>query len=149
MRKRSVALALAAGTLVAVQLVPVRRTNRPVRGEVEAPAEVMKILRRSCYDCHSNETAWPWYSRVAPVSWLVARDVDEGREHVNFSDWRLASVADREEALEELEEVMEEREMPLWYYLPLHAEARMAEADREVLASWARSERGLVPGGLP
>jgi hypothetical protein len=74
---------LALGILI--QLIPIRRDNPPATGSVAAPPEVMSILRRSCYDCHSNETIWPWYSRVAPVSWLVARDVHEGRRHVNFS----------------------------------------------------------------
>ena len=66
--------------LVAAQFVPVDRTNPPVGQEIVAPAEVMTVLERACYDCHSNETVWPAYSRVAPVSWLVARDVQEGRE---------------------------------------------------------------------
>src|SRR5688572_19601769 len=73
--------------LVAIQFVPVDRVNPPVEAEVPALANVRAILRRACYDCHSNETVWPWYSQVAPVSWLVVRDVREGREELNFSTW--------------------------------------------------------------
>ena len=71
--------------LLAAQLVPVDRSNPPVQGEVAAPSEVRAILRRACYDCHSNAVRWPWYGRVAPVSWLLERDVREGRKEVNFS----------------------------------------------------------------
>ena len=71
-------LALAA-VFVAIQLVPVHRDNPPVASDLDAPADVKSILRRACYDCHSNETRWPWYAYVAPVSWLVAHDVEEGR----------------------------------------------------------------------
>ena len=63
--------------------MPVTRQNPPVTGDVTAPADVGGILRRACYDCHSHETVWPWYSRVAPASWLVAHDVDEGRGFIN------------------------------------------------------------------
>jgi len=70
-----------------VQLVPVDRTNPPVESAVAAPAEVRSILRRSCFNCHSYETEWPWYGYVAPLSWLVAHHVHEAREEMNFSTW--------------------------------------------------------------
>ena len=69
--------------LLAIQLVPVQRSNPPVEAEVPAPENVRTILRRACYDCHSNETVWPWYSRIAPVSFLVASDVHEARAKMN------------------------------------------------------------------
>src|SRR6478672_7737844 len=72
---------------LAAQIVPVTRVNPPVEGDLTAPADVKAVLRRACYDCHSNETVWPWYSHVAPVSWLVADDVNKGRRHWNFSTW--------------------------------------------------------------
>jgi hypothetical protein len=131
--------------LLLIQLVPVDRSNPPVTGEIEAPADVKSLLERSCYDCHSSETRWPWYSRVAPVSWLVAHDVEEGREHVDFSSWKQLSAGDRAHALEEIEEVMVDEEMPLWFYLPLHPEARLAEADRERLIAWAKGARAQLP----
>jgi hypothetical protein len=72
---------------IAIQLAPIDHDNPPATASVTAPAPVASILRRACYDCHSHETTWPWYSYVAPVSWLVARDVHEGRRHMDFSTW--------------------------------------------------------------
>jgi Haem-binding domain len=80
----AVALLVALG---AIQLVPVDTSNPPVTADVPASAAVKGILRRGCCDCHSNETQWPWYGRIAPVSWLLARDVREGRAELNFSTW--------------------------------------------------------------
>ena len=87
----------------------------------------MVILHRSCFDCHSNETKWPWYSYVAPVSWLVADDVYEGRRHMNFSLW-----ADYNTKLVEI------GEMPLWFYLPLHPTAELLPEDVQVIVSWSK-----------
>ena len=69
------------------QVIPVDRTNPPVETEIPVDAEIRQLLQRSCYDCHSNETRWPWYAQVAPVSWLVADDVKHARDHLNFSTW--------------------------------------------------------------
>ena len=85
-RKKKIVLTLVA-LLVLIQLIPVDTENPVVTAEVDAPTEVLEVLRRACYDCHSNETAWPWYTHVAPVNFLVAHDVEEGREHLNFSEW--------------------------------------------------------------
>src|SRR5450759_4293447 len=73
--------------LVGIQVVPVDRRNPAVESEVPASPEVRTILHRACYDCHSNETVWPWYSRIAPLSWLIAHDVHEGRDNLNLSTW--------------------------------------------------------------
>jgi hypothetical protein len=125
-----------------LQVVPVERTNPPVEGEISAPPEVRTILRRACYDCHSNETVWPWYSYVAPVSFLVARDVHEGREELNFSTWSRLSPKRRHDMLEEIWEEVEEGEMPLPIYLPTHPEARLTGQDRAVLRNWTRAAGG-------
>jgi len=114
-------------------------TNPPITQDVAAPAPVESILRRGCYDCHSNETRWPWYARVAPVSWLVIRDVNRGRKHVNFSTWDKYS-GDPETVIRKLRNIdkfSHNGTMPLWYYLPEHSEARLSNADREVLEKWA------------
>ena len=105
-KKKKVAVGLVA-LLVALQLVPVDRTNPAVTGEVPAPDDVRALLRAACYDCHSNETVWPWYTRVAPVSLLAAHDVEEGREYVNFSEWDRLDAAGRQHAYEEVVEVLE------------------------------------------
>ncbi len=136
--KRALVALLAVGLLA--QLVPVDRTNPPVTADLQAPEDVRAVLRRACYDCHSNETTWPWYSRVAPISWLVAHDVDEAREHMNFSTWGTLSADEQEHLREEAWEEVEEGEMPLWFYVPLHAEAKLDDADRAVLQAWAGSK---------
>jgi len=118
--------------LVLIQLIPVSRDNPPVVQDVAAPEKVSEILRRACYDCHSNETRWPWYANVAPVSWLVGRDVHEGRRHLNFSDWARYSRK-RDEVWEEVEK----GDMPLWFYVPLHADAKLSEEDRAAIKRWA------------
>ena len=137
-RRRGLAsgVAVLAVVLLAIQLVPVERSNPPVEGEVDAPDEVAALLERSCYDCHSNQTRWPWYSRVAPISWLVAHDVEEGREHLNFSEWNRLDAKERRELMHEIWEEVEEGEMPLWFYLPLHPEARLAPDDLDSLRAW-------------
>lgn len=130
-------LAGAAAFLLVAQLVPVDRTNPPVESEVNAPLEVIAVLRKACYDCHSNETVWPWYSGVAPVSWLAAKDVREGREEINYSTWGRYTAEERAEKREETWHEVEEREMPLSFYLLMHPKARLSGADQEVLRAWA------------
>ena len=130
------------GTLVvvvAIQFVPVQRLNPPVEAEVPAPANIRTMLRRACYDCHSNETVWPWYSHVAPLSWLVARDVRSGREELNFSTWsRIATQQQVKKRKESWEEVAE-GEMPPWFYLAIHRDAVLSAEDRTALRNWALS----------
>lgn len=118
------------------------RTNPPVANKLpatNAPPPVVALLHAACYDCHSNETKWPWYSRIAPVSWLIASDVNEGRQHLNFSDWppepeRAAKKFDR------INEVLDYREMPLKQYTLLHPAARLTEAQRQQLMDWSDAE---------
>lgn len=125
------------GVLVAMQLVRCERSNPPVTGEIRAPADVQRVLRRSCYDCHSNETRWPWYSRVAPVSWLLHRDVSEGRKHLNFSEWTSLAVERRARKQRGAGKEVSQGDMPLWFYLPLHPDARLSSADAALLQRWS------------
>lgn len=122
---------------VAIQFVPVDRRNPAVAAEVPAPAEVRAVLRRACYDCHSNETEWPWYSKIAPVSWLVSYDVKKGREELNFSTWNQYTGQQQIKKLRESWEEVEEGEMPLWFYLPVHRDAVLSAKDRADLRQWA------------
>jgi cytochrome c551/c552 len=124
---------------IAIQLVPVSRTNPPVQGDFRASAEVVSVLRRACYDCHSNETVWPWYSHVAPLSWVIAHDVNEGRAALNFSTWNQLSAEKQAEATKESWEEVAEGKMPTWYYVPLHPEARLSANDQSVLRAWSAS----------
>lgn len=122
--------------LVLLQFVPVDRENPPVAGDFDGPAEVREILVRSCYDCHSNLTRWPWYSRVAPISFLVAHDVEEGRSKLNFSEWGTYGQAERAHQVAEVQDVIEEGEMPLPIYLLLHGGARLSGGDLQTLRGW-------------
>jgi len=124
--------------LIGLQLVPVDRSNPPEHGRPAAPTEVQALLQRACYDCHSNQTQWPWYSRIAPLSFWLAQDVKEGRRELNFSTWGKYDQRRKTRKLKEVAEQVERGDMPLWYYLPLHPEAELSAQDRELIIQWAR-----------
>lgn len=113
---------------IGIQFIPYNRdhTNPPVVAEPnwDSPA-TKEIAVRACYDCHSNETVWPWYSNIAPVSWLVQRDVDSGRRHLNFSDW--ATTREKHE----ISEVVSGGYMPPSQYLLMHPEAKLTNAEKQ------------------
>jgi hypothetical protein len=123
--------------LVGIQLVPVDRSNPPAQGVVPAPEPVLAVLKRSCFDCHSNQTIWPWYAYVAPVSWSIANDVHEGRKELNFQEWSRASARKRARVAAKVWEEVQEGKMPLPNYLRMHPEATLSEADLAVLQQWA------------
>lgn len=138
--------------LLAIQLVPTGAPgNPPAETEVAVPDEVMQVLRQSCYDCHSHETSWPWYSSVAPAKWLVRHDVSEARRKLNFSAWNRYDADRRAHKWEEVVEEVESGHMPLWYYLALHGDARLSDADREIVLDFARAQAEVqgVSGGDP
>ena len=141
------ALAVLAAAFLLIQLVPAARTNPPAQGPLAAPPQVLDVLQRACFDCHSNDTTWPWYTSVAPFSWLAVHDVEEGREELNFSNWALLDPSEATEKREECWEEVAEGEMPLWFYEPLHPHARLTDADREVLRQWAGASAGGARSG--
>jgi hypothetical protein len=118
----------------------VRRTNPPVTSTLDAPPAVEAVLRRACFDCHSNETRWPWYSHVAPVSWLVVDDVDHGRSHLNFSEWGALSATRRAGFREQMVDEVKHGAMPLPVYLWMHPDAKVTPNELEALAAWAAQE---------
>lgn len=132
--------------LVALQIIPVTRDNPPVTAEIHASPAVASILRRACYDCHSNETVWPWYSHVAPVSFLIANDVHHGRRHVNFSTWGTLTPAKQAKNVQDIWEEVSEGEMPMSIYVPLHHDARLSDLDKRALEAWAKSVAAENPG---
>lgn len=141
MTKTRLALALLAALLL-IQAVPVDRTNPPVTAPVAAPPEVMALLRRACFDCHSNETVWAApQSFVAPASWMVRHHVSEARDELNFSAWDRVDV---KKVAKKLPREVGDGDMPPWSYRIAHPEARLTEAERATLSSWAR---GLSPAG--
>ena len=107
------------------------------------PESVASILRTSCYDCHSNQTTYPWYSQIAPVSWWVGDHIHEGREELNFSEWGTFSEKRKAKKLHEIEEEVEEGEMPLKSYLIMHSESQLSEEQREELETWIKYQASL------
>jgi hypothetical protein len=141
------ALIVIAVLFVAAQLVRPERGNPPVdtaktlHATGRVTPDVAAILDRACRDCHSNETRWPWYSQVAPVSWLVARDVRVGRKELSFSTWGDYPVPKRLDKLDEMCKMVREGEMPQFPYPLMHPEARLSDADNETLCAWTSRER--------
>jgi len=143
MKKKIIVVALVvAAAIVVIQLVPVTRDNPPVVADFDGPEEVRAVLKTSCYDCHSNETRWPWYSRVAPVSWLIAHDVEEAREHLNLSRWGTYDPARQEKLAEDMWKEVEDGEMPLLVYRLGHRDAALSDANKATLRDWSLSVRG-------
>jgi mono/diheme cytochrome c family protein len=130
------------GTFVAIQLVPYGRnhTNPPVAGEPAWDTPTTRALaKQACFDCHSNETEWPAYASIAPVSWLVQHDVDEGRAVLNFSEWTRPQKEAKEAAKE-----LREGEMPPAVYAWMHAHARLSAADLDRLARGLTQSLGIA-----
>lgn len=115
--------------LLLIQLIPVSHDNPPVTQEVKWDSpETRALAQRACFDCHSNETVWPWYSNIAPVSWFVANHVYEGRGRLNFSQWDQPN-----EGEQDITEAIRTREMPIWNYLLMHPEAKLTDAETQAL----------------
>lgn len=124
---------------IIMQLIPVNQINPPVVQKAVLPTEVQSILQESCFDCHSNETEWPWYSRIAPGSFLITHDVVEGRKHLNFSDFSGMDAFDSSDVADEILEVLEEGSMPLPPYLILHPNASLSDSETQILMQWAET----------
>ena len=137
MNKLKIAFILISAILIAIQFIPASRTNPPVTAVLDVPMEVISVFIKSCYDCHSHETEWPWYSNIAPVSWLVSSDVDGGRSHLNFSEWEKLSRKDKVKMKEEIWEEIKKEKMPLWQYIILHPEANLTQKDKNLIRGWA------------
>jgi len=121
---------------IAIQFIPIDRTNPPVANE---PAwntpETRALMEKACFDCHSNETKWPWYAQVAPVSWYIARHVHEGHHKINYSEWNPNQE-------NESVEVILKGKMPPKSYLLIHPEARLTEAETKQLIAGLRTSFG-------
>lgn len=155
LRRRNVMVALA--IFAGLQFIPARRTNPPVSTDFIAaaavPAAEARLLRAACYDCHSQETRWPWYARVAPASWWIARHVREGREHLNFSNWPQGRPWEAKAKLESIAEALRNDSMPPGGYKLLHADAKLTSAQRLRLGAEVQTEAAALrlpspPGGL-
>lgn len=141
-RNAKIAALIVGVAFVAIQFVPAHRTNRLGAGDPDAPRDVQWVLRRACYDCHSTETRWPIWAYVAPMSWRVVAHVDRARRRLNFSEWATYE-RDRRVALRALSgPLTATHRMPLWYYVTLHPDARLSEADVALLQAWSRGASG-------
>ncbi len=130
------------GIFVVIQVIPSgRQDNNPVPGQdifetTIIPDDVGTLLKNACYDCHSQHVKYPWYSYVAPVSWLVARDVKMGREHLDFGKWGELSKRDKMKALGEISDEVGDGFMPMKIYITMHSEANLSEEQRELIVNW-------------
>jgi hypothetical protein len=128
---------------IGIQFIRSERTNPPIDpakdivGRPYLPANVQAVLERSCFDCHSNRSRWPWYSEVAPASWLVTGDVNEAREHLNFSEWEGYKVGRRLSKLESLMNMLDKGTMPPMTYLMMHGNAVLSAAEKDLVSGWA------------
>ncbi len=144
--KRKIFLGLLAA-LVIIQLFRIDKTNpesdpnHSIFVVESVPTDVETIIKTSCFDCHSNQVAYPWYSNIAPVSWVVKNHINEAREELNFSEWGSFTTKRKLHKLEEIEEEVGEGEMPLPGYLIIHGEARLSEQQQQRLVNWAKGLR--------
>ena len=128
-------------TLLLLQFVKIKVPNPPKaepQDEIKAPKEVMVLLKKSCYDCHSNNTKWPWYSKVAPLSWQVKSNVKNGRNWLNFSIWSKYDEKKKQKIYKGIVNALKIK-MPPAEYLLVHKEARLTPKEREILTNWAKS----------
>lgn len=142
-----VSLAALTVLFIALQFSQPAKTNPAsdpalaLQARAQVPIEVTKIFDRACRDCHSNETAWPWYSRIAPVSWLVADDVRIGRQQLNFSEWARYSARQAENKLEEICAAVQTEAMPPKKYTLAHPEAKLTASDVKTICAWTVAEQ--------
>jgi hypothetical protein len=141
------ALAAAAVVLAAAQMIRPARTNpavnpsRTLEARVGVEPAAAAVLDRACRDCHSNETAWPWYSNIAPVSWFVIDHVNHGRRHLNFSDWDRLNRAEAGHMLDQICKELRAGMMPLSSYALVHRAARVTPQETEAVCAWTAVAR--------
>ncbi len=139
--KQHVAALLAVAGLTMVGLSRgIRHEDPPTRDDAAAPPKIAAILIRSCYDCHSNETRWPWYGYVAPFSWWLERDVGLGRKQLNFSEWGSYYLTTKLRKLQWIDRTLRQENMPPWSYRILHPQAALNQTDLLLLLQWIESE---------
>ncbi len=117
---------------------------KTIEAQLQVTPAVSAIMDRSCNDCHSNKSRWPWYSNVAPVSWLVISDVNDGRSMMNFSEWGNYDNDKQSRRLRDICEQVTDGEMPLWFYTPMHPGSKLSAGDVKTLCDWANAERARI-----
>jgi len=135
---------------VGIQFIRPARTNpqidsaQTIEAHTQITSEVASIFDRSCRDCHSNKTVWPWYTNVAPVSWWLTNHVNEGRRDMNLSEWGKLPRDRQERKLRQICDEVEDGIMPLSSYLPMHPAARLSEQDKKTVCEWTDAERQRI-----
>jgi hypothetical protein len=136
---------------IVMQFFRIDKTNPPVVADNDflvlntASAEVQNIIKASCYDCHSNTSIYPWYTTIAPVSWWIKHHINEGRQHLNFSEWGKYTAKKADHKLEECVEMIQEGEMPMSSYTIIHSETKLSEEQKLLLINWFSALRKPNP----
>lgn len=115
-------------------------TKDDIANVLKVPDDVQKILKRSCFDCHSNHTVWPWYTNISPVNWLVYDDVNSGRHKMNFSEWGKLTVSKQSTKLQNICDKLKDGDMPLPKYLLIHRDAVLSQQEKDILCKWADAQ---------
>jgi hypothetical protein len=148
------AVLLFLAVILGIQMIRPARTNpaidpaRTITARLPVTSEAVAVMSRACKDCHSNETTWPWYSSVAPMSWLVIDHVKSGRRHFNYSDWASYEPEKARKILHDICEETRDGSMPIGSYTLVHRDARLTDADVQTLCSWTRSVATLTPQSI-
>jgi hypothetical protein len=135
---------------IALQFVRPAKTNplidqsRALHTQAEMSTEVATILQRACYDCHSNDTRWPWYSNVAPVSWFVIDHVNHGRRHLNFSNWASYDKQKKATQIQLIGDTVKLNQMPMSSYTLIHTEAKLSDEDKKLIGEWVKAEKSKL-----
>ncbi|MDO9000908.1 MAG: heme-binding domain-containing protein [Bacteroidota bacterium] len=131
--------------LVIFQFFRIDKSTKPIDLKLDfisitnASPEISGILKTSCYDCHSNQPSYPWYTNIAPISWWIKHHINEGSHHLNFSEWESYSLKRKNHKLEECVEMVEEDEMPMTSYTIMHGNAKLNASQKQLLLSWFKS----------
>ena len=135
---------------LAIQLKRPARTNplidqaQTIQTRTQMTPQVAAILDRSCRDCHSNNTEWPWYSNVAPVSWWLTDHVHTGRKDLNLSEWGKLDRDRQSKKLQQMCDEVADGQMPLSSYLPMHPQAKLSDEDKKAICAWTEAERARM-----
>lgn len=155
MKKFKVFLWLLGILLIIIQFIrPAKNLNPAAQpGDITltypTPAYVQVILKKACYDCHSNNTAYPWYANIQPVAWWLNSHITDGKRHLNFNEFTTYRVAKQYHKLEETSELVEHREMPLASYTWIHTDAKLNDEERKQVTDWCESVRAIIKAQYP
>jgi Haem-binding domain len=140
--------------LVIMQFIPVKKNNsndvtKDITTAFPVPAEVLTIMKTSCYDCHSNNTVYPWYNAIQPVAFYLAHHVDEGQHEVNFNEFASYKPRRQYKKFNEIIEQIEEGEMPMWSYTAIHRETALNDTQKSLMINWAKAMKDTLAAHYP